>query len=796
MKLRRWNLILLACLLLATGCFAGQTDDPGIADAGGDSSAPDLAVMEQGQPARYGEGTVTVLDLKKKYGSDDAPSLMPLYNVARDEVFTFRFAAAFEDVQAREVVSVHTDIKALPQSEIHAFISFTDFLVQDTVEIKPSTGVLASSDAPGGFSGWGNAPVYYIRINYDLDAPVPTKLDEPVIVPFTLQSELPVPTLRHEIDARGQFKLTWSAVEGATSYRVYNRAKHVLLDTVNLPVSGPEEGYVGGYPLLQAEVEGTELDWFLSSFAPDDPEDESYVIGQNQGLNGEYYVTAVNGERESNFSNAVNTIALSSQIPRSLQTNIGYQRYESLSLLPQSADISMIDGSVKTRDFVFDYAGATLNEIGEAKIAWSVKGTAFKGEVTVANVTQAALDAMAGDERGGTVPGFVEPENKTEYVPSPDVPTIIEAAPGPEPSGEPSATRLTEQQKANTEQQVEEGNQAPVPTPEPAREIEINADSALEEYLALYMIDGAEQVSLQAFPEAQNFETLSDIMLKTIYQNPLIMGVRGWQYDYGTLTLEIAYDYTSGEIKQKQEEVIAEARRLAAELIVPGMSNDEKHKAIYDYFNDHTRYDTEALESAEANGFLYVDPAYNDSFTTYGIMVKKVGVCASYASAYKMLSDLIGLESIVVTGDMDGIPHAWNKVKLENGWVHVDPTNNETNSGIPYLLFNTSDETAEALNFALSDEFWVDRELGRFASTDNSRDYYIVNGLEVGSPEEFGVKLSEKVKAGETYIVLRYTGIWQESMVDEALDALSQLPEQQLANAGMGALGPYVVVYY
>ncbi|WP_054955655.1 transglutaminase domain-containing protein [Paenibacillus dakarensis] len=159
------------------------------------------------------------------------------------------------------------------------------------------------------------------------------------------------------------------------------------------------------------------------------------------------------------------------------------------------------------------------------------------------------------------------------------------------------------------------------------------------------------------------------------------------------------------------------------------------------YLNDYTEYDYEALENAEKNHFRTVDKKYNDSFTAYGIMVNKVGVCESYAATYKLLSDLAGLDSIVVTGYLGSVPHAWNKVLLDGKWYNVDSTNNDANSGIPYLLYNSDDETAEDFEFSFNKNYWTDEGLQQFESNDNSLDYYTSKGLEVNSPKRV-IKLS------------------------------------------------------
>ncbi|MGO4375620.1 transglutaminase domain-containing protein, partial [Paenibacillus sp. MCAF20] len=280
-------------------------------------------------------------------------------------------------------------------------------------------------------------------------------------------------------------------------------------------------------------------------------------------------------------------------------------------------------------------------------------------------------------------------------------------------------------QKSNTEKIVEEANNDELPAvPE---DVPINADTAFETYLAINLLAGNEAISLRAFPEAQNFETITDTLLEVMYQNPLIIGIDAWGYDYKKLTLGVRYNDNPEEIKKQQEEIVNEASKIVADIIKEGMSDEEKREAIYRYLADNTKYDDAALKAAEANDFQGdLDEQFDDSFTTYGIMVKKVGVCMSYAYSYKLLSDLAGLESIVVTGDANGVPHAWNKVKIGDEWLHVDVTNNDSDSSLGFrLLYNSNDDSAVAVNSIVSDEYWVNTEIEQFYGKDNSNDYYV-----------------------------------------------------------------------
>ncbi|MFK0522963.1 transglutaminase domain-containing protein [Paenibacillus illinoisensis] len=814
--MKRLFVMLFALTLLMAGC---QSNDK-------ESSPSD------NNPTETLEGS-TILSLKQKYGSESSPSIMPMYNVAQDEEFKFTFKADLKTsrLQASDMISVHTDIKALEASKVYAIPEIKD----NSISIKPlGWGVLSSEKLKAQEqSTWGGAPIYYIRLNYNPDAEKLTPLDQPMIIPFTVKSELPVPNLKYEIDKDKRFTLTWDKVEGATEYKIYNRAdRTVIFETNNVPLQGAEKAYNGSNPLVVATTTETSFNDFN--------EDGKGGLGiinelttsyQNHGMKGEYYVTAVSGDKESNFSNGVATAPLSNQLPMALKEQLYMKKLKNTNELPKTTSIEHIDGSFSQGSIVYDTANVEISEFNETNIPFHIKGTALKSYVRVESVTQDDLAKLDQQTVAESSNGLVEPKNDTPYVPAPDVPTIISnndapasetatestpeesattAIPAPEdeadttteegseqaPASNPETTEanLVDEQKSNTQQNVEEGNQETVPEPTEGDKL-INADSALEEVLAKNMIAAEDKISLRAFPEAQNFTTLSDVVLKVMYQNPLILGVEGFEYNYGTLTLTIHYNESADVIQKKQGEIIAKANEVVASIIKDGMKDDEKRKAIYDYLNDNAKYDDAALESAEQNNFKNVDAQFNDSFTTYGILVKGVGVCASYASVYKLLSDLSGLDSIVVTGASSGVPHAWNKVKIGNEWFHVDATNNLTNSGIPYFLYNANDETAASQETIADKDYWIDSELELFHGESDANDYYVQNELEVASVNEYITKTESELKNGEKRVILRFASpVNSDELMTAAGEALAAVDEALLNTAQLATLGSYTIL--
>ena len=74
--MKRLFFIMFALTLLLAGCQSTEQE-----------SSP-----SENNPTEVVEGS-TILSLKQKYGSESEQAIMPMYNVAQDEEFTFKFKA-------------------------------------------------------------------------------------------------------------------------------------------------------------------------------------------------------------------------------------------------------------------------------------------------------------------------------------------------------------------------------------------------------------------------------------------------------------------------------------------------------------------------------------------------------------------------------------------------------------------------------------------------------------------------------------------------------------------------------
>ncbi|MEG2337507.1 MAG: transglutaminase domain-containing protein [Clostridium sp.] len=160
-------------------------------------------------------------------------------------------------------------------------------------------------------------------------------------------------------------------------------------------------------------------------------------------------------------------------------------------------------------------------------------------------------------------------------------------------------------------------------------------------------------------------------------------------YEYYTITYN--YEKDLSEIRKQNLAVDKSIKTIVGKIITPNMSDFEKEKVIHDYIVNNTRYDNENFEK---------NTTPIESHTAYGVFNNKTAVCEGYAIAMKKMLDEANVESIIVIGKANNYDHAWNMVKLEDGWYHVDPTwndpvykvNNKVIDIISYDYFNLSDK--------------------------------------------------------------------------------------------------------
>ena len=101
-----------------------------------------------------------------------------------------------------------------------------------------------------------------------------------------------------------------------------------------------------------------------------------------------------------------------------------------------------------------------------------------------------------------------------------------------------------------------------------------------------------------------------------------------------------------------------EAYEEVMEKISSDMTDVQKLAIIHDWECNHVNYSLNASMADFAIGALANGKA----------------VCAGYAQCYQFLLNQLGIENVYVAADTPKEPHAWNLVKIDGYWFHVDTT--------------------------------------------------------------------------------------------------------------------------
>lgn len=645
-----------------------------------------LGVLWMGLAARWETDSVTPEELIQKYQKqDDANRRKTRYGVDKRESLSYTFAFDYSQKPSLfwdNLITVHTERSCQEESQIIVGVKVSSQESGCKVTVSPIEQALATeSDKEENWS-WGSAPVYYLAIHYDTEAQTEVKLDRPVIIPFTLKSPCAVPNLQGDIDETGVFRLSWSPVEGASEYRVYNYYMSKETDettTVESTVRGAESGYHNGTLIFEQSVTGTSFESF-SGDGRNETRIYSYknnreiVLGQNYGVQGEYYVTAVVDGEESVLSNAVYTE--DRKLPREIleEEDILYQRYDSVEELPRSLPVVNTDGTVEERNVLYTFSqekgilGVLLQQYW-----YEVEGTRLKGYVVMGGEKETDYPEMIGSP---SLAGKSVPRDDSDQVP-----------------------QVSEEQDTSSRTQRNDR----VSKVDPA--YYVMADSAAEEWLALNLMEGQEEIYIGDFPELTEPEELREIFYHVYYQNPYVFGIASFLCDYEQLILNVEYLYSAEEQERMRQEMKGAAETILRENHLYGAEGEsketeEKIQTIYQWLERNGSYDWEAYEDSVKHQYQKSGKEFEYAHNAYGMLVKKKGMCQAYTDAFLLLCHMAEVEAMAVSGYISqNIPHVWNVVALEGSWYYVDVTNNETNTGTESYLYLAGEEQAREKHY-------------------------------------------------------------------------------------------------
>lgn len=717
-----------------------------------------------------------------KSASIDEDYNTPLYQLDKDHIFEFEASESAGNV-AYKAFSVYDNA----DFENRFSASYCECSYENgKIKVAPNS-VLSLNENSSTYANdgtWGSLNKMYLVQNIDLQTG--EDLANPIVTPFSIQHDLDTPTLSQSVNEGNLYTLSWSPVNGATEYRVYEHfgdtAYQLECVTSNTSVTVEE---------FKTQKKSENYDDLVKQ----DLQNAGYTVDEgytsmNNGakytddFDGYFTVVAVDASgRQSGISNIVDVRDIANRLPHIIKNNITVT-IDNILDAPTYVDVEMVDGSIA--QMLIDYHGAQtyrFEDSNKVTIEAHVCNTLFTNFLVTLN----GMDYDTFMQNASQITARQDSLNKSGGSAEPVV--NIPSTPTNEPTADDETAKeeiennipevVETQETAETEP---EGTEVITPDGYSTYDLYLSAVQEVENRLAqigdtdaiIYSTDklgawiaysmmaqmNVIPVPVSVFPEVANEEYLASVLTEAYRQNPtsgVVTNLR-YSYEYESIVVEYAEDANTRLNKTVKE--IAKAQELAGSIVQSGMSDTEKIIAINNYLCANASYDFDSC--ATDVDMSNLSEAFIDAHTPYGILLNNFGVCESYSEAFALIGRYAGLDVIIETGTLQGGAHEWNRVNADGSWCIVDVTNNDMELGSNALLNVTESQIAGIL---VPD---CTAYRGSFSATDNTKEFYYINDMCASSSSDAENILSEQLKIGDIAQVRLPLGTSEEEAVNIA----------------------------
>ena len=154
-------------------------------------------------------------------------------------------------------------------------------------------------------------------------------------------------------------------------------------------------------------------------------------------------------------------------------------------------------------------------------------------------------------------------------------------------------------------------------------------------------------------------------------------------------------------------------------LLTPKMTDFEKTLTLHDWVCENIRYDEVGYYSGQGKM----------KANAYNAIVEHSAVCQGYALGFQALLDKAGIENKVVTGTADSAVasggHAWNMVKLDGKWHHIDTAWDATVSGVIFYDYFLVSDSVLSANHKWDKKSFPSTAKTSFFDTDERENFHI-----------------------------------------------------------------------
>ena len=233
--------------------------------------------------------------------------------------------------------------------------------------------------------------------------------------------------------------------------------------------------------------------------------------------------------------------------------------------------------------------------------------------------------------------------------------------------------------------------------------------------------------------------TMQDV--KVVIQNilldhPEIFYVKN-DYTVSTIELinskriEVELGYTATN-KSELESQISKINEVINPIVTTASTMDNFNAELYVH--------DKICELATYYKYTDINEVPEECHSIYGCLVSKSAVCDGLSKTLQIMLDKVGIESILVTGNLQNQAHAWNLVKLDDDWYHVDITSNKSiknennKEEIIHSYFNITSEQIKTSNT-------IDLEDKLPVADSTTYNYYLQTGKYIDVVDNFTTKL-------------------------------------------------------
>lgn len=266
--------------------------------------------------------------------------------------------------------------------------------------------------------------------------------------------------------------------------------------------------------------------------------------------------------------------------------------------------------------------------------------------------------------------------------------------------------------------------------------------------IAMSIKDLNKKAKIKEYNYTDEQKLMSDVKISMQYlllDHPEVFYVKN-DYTVSTIELlnscrvEVELEYTVTDKKELDSKISKLTETINNILAsTENMSVFDKELYIHDSICKHATY----------YKYENINDVPEECHNIYGCLISNMAVCDGLSKTFQILLDKCHIESITVTGFLQEQSHAWNMVKLEDEWYHVDLTSNKSvknqtdkKEEIIHSYFNiTTEQIKNSNKIDMEDVIPVAN------SIDNN--FYIKTGRYINTGDNFTLRLKQILDMNE-----------------------------------------------